>query len=229
MNKVKKLLLYAVLILLAVGTVLSLSTCQLWEMIFGPDPNNILSWWPNFKVGTKMIYDYSVKYSDSSKDYEDTLTIEITDIDKRSSKYVIEFEVTWKESNGSDTAYYIFDKNEGVFAVSEDETYDKDDDYIRLQTPVKEDNFWYNKASEDTNFKSTIKKVNSQKTLSFKTFNDVVEIEVTHPDWHYTSSYYEYYSPTGGLLGYEAKYDLNDYNTSGIMEVKLELEEIDKP
>ncbi len=222
--KIKKMLFYGVLILVVLGTLLSLNTCQLVEMVLGPDPNNILTWWPDFKVGTRLIYTWSVSYSDNST-ATDTLTIKIIDVDKRSDKIVVKFNGKWKSDSSSFTEYYIVDKGKGIFAESDDEFFDKDDDFVHLETPIKEGTIWYYKDD----YKYTIKRVKSTKSFAVGTYNNVIAVSVTNSDWHYISSLYRYYSPSGGFLAYEVKYDLNDYNSYGITDKKMELKEIDEP
>lgn len=214
MKRIKRVLLMAALAVV----ILLLGSCTVWQMFFGPDKNSIDAWWPkDFKVGTILTYKYHETYTTAEYNYDDTFTVEITDIDERETRTVI----TTVEDG--DIVYIIIDKDKGEVVRSGDTIID-DNDEVVLKTPIEEGTTWYNW----TNSKYTIDQVKSSKTVEAGTFDDVVVVKVSDPDWQTITSANLYLSVTGSNLGWIQKYN-PDVSYYGIMENGIELQSIDKP
>ncbi|NOY09208.1 MAG: hypothetical protein GXP33_10260 [Spirochaetes bacterium] len=208
----------AATIILLFAVILLLGSCNILQMFFGPDKNDISAWWPkDFKVGTRLSYRYYETYTDSGYNYEENIIVEITDIDERETRTII------KTSEDGAIVYYIIDKENGKLIKSTDSSVD-DNDEVVLKTPVEEGTTWYNW----TNTRYEIDNVKENKTVEAGTFDDVVVLKVSDPDWTTITSVNLYISTTGGNLGWVQKYD-SSVSYYGIMENGIELQDIDKP
>ncbi len=113
------------------------SSCSI--LPFVKDKNNIKDWMSPPEEDVEYIYNVRDKWFDGEWD-EDILTIEITDIDEKSDALLVEY----RKNESTDRDYYIVDYIENVICDSEDEYYDKYDDFVFLKTPVEKGNDWYN-------------------------------------------------------------------------------------
>ncbi len=201
--------------LLLVVMVVGLSGCALITMIFGPSANDIMAWWPDYKVGTRLVYRYYELWTNPNYDNDHPVTVEIIDIEERETRTVVRVSVD------GDPSYYIIDKDRGEIVLSSDTFIDQNDEVV-LKTPVEEGNIWYNW----TNRKYSISQVKATKDVPAGVYKDVVIIRVTDPDWNYTLYQELYISPTVGNVGWLIVYD---QAATGWIEDGLELLDVDEP
>ena len=182
--------------LLLVVMVAGLSGCALITMIFGPSANDIMAWWPDYKVGTRLVYrEYSLR-TDPDLNYTGTVTVEIVDVDERENRTVVRVSVD------GGTEYYIIDKDRGEIVLGGD-TFIDDNDEVVLKTPVEEGNIWYNW----TDYRYSIEQVGATKDVPAGVYKDVVIVRITNVNWNYTQYRELYISPTVGNVGWIVKYN----------------------
>ncbi len=200
--------------------VVALSGCTLWNMIFGPSANDIMAWWPDYKVGTRLVYrEYSLR-TDPDLNYTGTVTVEIVDVDERENRTVVRVSVD------GGTEYYIIDKDRGEIVLGGD-TFIDDNDEVVLKTPVEEGNIWYTTWNYWPDTKYSISQVKATRDVPAGVYKDVVIVRLTNPDFpSHVITFELYISPTVGYLGFKIVYD---QAAAGWIEEGLELQDVDEP
>lgn len=164
------------------------------------DPNNIYDWIKKPVDGTEFRYAERYKYDSQETWSTDNYTIEITDIDERNDRTLIEYQ----EDDSNDRDYIIIDKIEQCIVRSEDDYVD-DNDFMFLKTPVQKDNDWNNDR-----YDYEIVEMGASKTVEAGTYSDCIIIR--YDNGQMTGEMY--YSPSAGTYVFiEEEYDIGyDYS-----------------
>ncbi len=189
-----------------------MTSCSLLPWV--EDINNIRDWVTIPTEGDEYRYSQRVKYSSDDSWDESDFTIEIIDIEEKGDDIIIE-----TLTNGSDydyRGYTIIDKDKNLIASSDDEYYDKDNDFVILKTPVEIGNKWYG-LSNATYLEFEIEKVGESKTVDAGTYNDCIVIVYSYSDINWTM-WEMWYSPSAGTIIYQEFEDNSGYHS--IIELK---------
>jgi hypothetical protein len=208
----------ALLLLVAVSSLLVLTTCDLWVSIFGADPNTILQWMPSgISQGTKEAF----KISGTDAYYgsiSGTTTLTFGLINKTSSVISMKFTTTagWLWPSG--TYYWNASSSKKAIFWSTSDIINDTADTIMLQTPVKAAGNWVTPAfgsSSDWSFEiqSTKQKVD----VSAGSYSDVVIATATNSNYIDTLTFY--WSVKQGLIKLEDSYTYQGTQYSIITEL----------
>ncbi len=185
-------------LILAAMIIMFIMNCTILPWV--SDPNNIYDWIKKPVDGTEFRYAERYKYDWQETWSTDNYTIEITDIDERNDRTLIEYQ----EDDSNDRDYIIIDKIEQCIVRSEDDYVD-DNDFMFLKTPVQKDNDWNNDR-----YDYEIVEMGASKTVEAGTYSDCIVIRYDNGQM----SGEMYYSPSAGTYVFiDEEYDIGfDYS-----------------
>ena len=185
-------------LILAAMIIMFIMNCTILPLV--SDPNNIYDWIKKPVDGTEFRYAERYKYDWQETWSTDNYTIEITDIDERNDRTLIEYQ----EDDSNDRDYIIIDKIEQCIVRSEDDYVD-DNDFMFLKTPVQKDNDWNNDR-----YDYEIVEMGASKTVEAGTYSDCIVIRYDNGQM----SGEMYYSPSAGTYVFiDEEYDIGfDYS-----------------
>ncbi len=164
-----------------------ISSCSL---LLGPDANIIADWFNLPKDGTEYVMRWHDNYEGSTD--SGAYSMEVIEVEDRDTRAFVRY----RDDYGDDY-YIVMDKDEETIAFSYDEYFDKDDDFIILQTPVEVGEDWYTGV-----YKAEIMEIDKEYSCDAGDFNDIVEVYLRYVDGDYKHEITLYWSRKEGFIVY---------------------------
>lgn len=178
-------------------TTMLVTGCALLPFLSNRDINTVSDWIDTPAENTV----YTIRYTDLENGEElgtpAEIDYEVTDVTTDNNTIVIEF-----TDENDYVSYLIIDDSLGIMAGSSDDTYENDNDWVYLETPVEEGNSWH--PWDGASYQYTIEGTGVSKTVEAGTYNDCIHITAGYTNDYDTEYEYDIYlSPSAGNIVYQ--------------------------
>lgn len=197
----KKIMKISAILIITIAFMLSLSSCQLWISIFGPDQNNILQWMPTSGIsqGTKETFKFTGTGGYQGYTGVTTFTFGLIN----TSDTMISMKVTITSVSGyymsllsPGTAYINASSSEKGIYWSQNSIIVDTSDVEILSAPVKTGMSWISGGTTNFEIQSTGTKVD----VAAGSYSDVVVVQATNSSWYTGETLTFYWSVKQGLI-----------------------------